>query len=82
MTHMNYFPREERDSEQRVIQLLQAKTPGWRMRKAFSLSATTRRLAESNIRAENPEASEREVRLARAERAYGRELMQQLGVLE
>ena len=79
---MSYFPDEEQEAERRVIRLLRAKSPAWRLAKAFSLSATTRELAESSIRMRRPEATAREVRLSRAERCYGRDLLRALGVQE
>lgn len=62
----------------RYHELLRLTSPGDRLRKAGSLSAAVRSLAEAGIRQRHPEASPQEVRVRLAVRLYGRGLARRL----
>lgn len=63
---------------ERYYELLRAQTPLARLTSAVALSSAVRQLAESSIRAAEPEASVEVVRARLALRLYGREVAARL----
>ena len=63
---------------ERYYELLRARTPLARLTSAVALSSAVRQLAESSIRAAEPEASVEVVRARLALRLYGREVAARL----
>jgi hypothetical protein len=63
---------------ERYYELLRARTPLARLTAAVDLSAAVRQLAESSIRAAEPDASAAVVRARLALRLYGREVASRL----
>lgn len=62
----------------RYVELLRAQSPVDRLRTASALTMAVRRLAETGIRQQHPNASDEEVRVRLAVRIYGREVASRL----
>ena len=62
----------------RYFELLRARSPEQRLAMACSLTRAVRQLAEADIRARIPEATEARVKAESAARIYGRETAQRL----
>jgi hypothetical protein len=79
MSRPKRHPEEYADTDPHTmevwLELLRNKTPGERMDAALQLSEFALRMNEAGVRAQYPEASEREIRLRAAARHLPRELM-------
>ncbi len=76
---MSMHPAEFTDTDPRAmevwLELLRNKTPGERIAMAFDLTNFALRMAESGVRANYPDASEREIFLRAAALRLPRDLM-------
>ncbi len=77
--YMARHPTEFTDTDPRAmevwLELLRGKTPGERIAMAFDLTDFALRMAESGVRLNHPEASEREIFLRAAALRLPRDLM-------